>query len=232
MKLYALHGFLGTPQDWDFLKGRVEAIDLTVFPTDSLEVWAQHFNAYVHQQAVEEPRVLLGYSLGGRLALHCLLQDPALWRAGIIVSAHCGLDSEEKKSARRLQDEKWAHCMETLEWGLLMERWNAQKVFCGFPPPFQRREELFSRKWLAQALRGFSLGGQQDLRVPLAHLQLPLLWVTGGKDAAFFEIAKTVQLKDPLSKMHAIAGAGHRVPWEQTGAFVELVSQFCLALNV
>ena len=230
MNLYALHGFLGTPQDWGILSSRncfrdkVEAVNLLAYPIDSLESWAEHFTADVRKQSAETSNVLLGYSLGGRLALHCLLQDPSLWKAAIIVSAHCGLDSEEKKRERCLHDEKWACLFETLAWDELMQRWNAQEIFKS--STLNREEEQFSRADLAKILRSLSLGKQQDLLPLIQSLSLPLLWITGENDTRFSQLAKTVHLKDPLSKMCAVPGAAHRVPWEQTESFIRIVERF------
>src|ERR1700733_9757644 len=105
LKSYALHGFLGKPEDWGglnqgVLDGGLEAVDLYDFSLSSLEEWAEQFNRYVQDDSARCNRCLIGYSLGGRLALHSLLQNPFLWDAAILISTHCGLESEEKKQER------------------------------------------------------------------------------------------------------------------------------------
>src|SRR5438270_3221228 len=112
--VFALHGFLGLARDWSSLKieGRIEggethAVDLfrTLSPATgaSFEDWAGEFNRLA--RGVDGRRVLLGYSLGGRLALHALLDEPGQWDAAVMVSTHPGLDEPGKKQVRIASDE-------------------------------------------------------------------------------------------------------------------------------
>ena len=168
MKTYVLHGFLGKPEDWKglnqgmFLNGGLEAVDLYNFPIISLEEWAEQFNRYVQDDSAGCNRCLIGYSLGGRLALHSLLQNPFLWDAAILISAHCGLESAVKKQERCLADERWARLFEQEEWSALLSAWNSQPVFQDSQELPDRREADFSRKNLASTLR-YSLLGNRKL---------------------------------------------------------------------
>lgn len=238
-RIYALHGFLGTPRDWDFLsaaegclKAKIEAVDLMSYALDSsldsLTSWAAAFNQTV-RESEKAPNCLLGYSLGGRLALHCLAQDPDLWQAAIIVSAHYGLAAPEEKEARRFNDLQWAHRFEQEPWAALMEAWNAQLVFNSqpdFKESFKRREQDYSRSQLAAVLNNFSLGTQANLLPMVCQLPQPLLWITGSQDLKFTALTKGMHLKNPFSRIRAIPDAGHRVPWEQPDGFVREVHDF------
>src|ERR1041385_616117 len=88
------NGFLGVDRDWDFIRD---------IETDE--------------------RVLVGYSMGGRLALQALIEGAAFDRA-VIVSA--GLNLEEGREERRERDEAWAMRFESDEWENVMRDWNAQ----------------------------------------------------------------------------------------------------------
>lgn len=192
MKIYALHGFLGRPADWQSVLPEAVHVDLFKPPIKSFEVWAAEFNSQV-----EPGSLLVGYSLGGRLALHALAQNPALWKGGVIVSANPGLDVEERE-ARLKHDLSWAKKFLNDPWEKLMAEWNSQPVFAGRPPVFERREEEFDRGVLAMVLEKWSLGRQEKV-VPA----VPLLWITGET-----------------------AGTGHRVPWEAKSLFQQQVKQF------
>ena len=106
--IYALHGFLGKPSDWDFLDlQNIHAPNLHQAPqAKDFWNWAEDFNREVAAQ--DDAPILLAYSMGGRLALHALLQGPKLWKAAIIVSAHTGLQSEQERTARLQSDAKLA----------------------------------------------------------------------------------------------------------------------------
>src|SRR5205085_576420 len=131
--IVALHGFLGRASDWDFLRDaglEVEARELDDIPPHG--------------------DVLLGYSMGGRLALQALL-DGAAYRRAVIVSAGLGIEDDAERASRRASDERWAQRFERDEWESLMRDWNAQPIFGGHAPV--RRERDFDRARLGTALR-------------------------------------------------------------------------------
>ena len=97
--IWCLHGALGSYRDWDFLSedlSDVQPVDLWQdFPELELSAWAEAFCSHV--QGCDQRPVLLGYSMGGRLALHALLARPTLWQSAIVVSAHPGLAAVEER---------------------------------------------------------------------------------------------------------------------------------------
>ncbi len=231
--LYALHGFLGTPADWDALlkknelKYALKAPNLfEKSPSSTLLSWAKDFN----QEAAnfKGKRYLMGYSLGGRLALHALLQNPSLWNAAIIISANPGLTSQEEKLKKSQENERWAHRFENEAWEQLMKEWNEQGVFKeSFT--FERREKDYSRSALAAALRNWSLDSQENLTSKIATLSQPILWIVGDKDPKLSYLNQ-LTLKNPLSKICRIPDAGHRAPWQQPAYFLDLVDSFLLPI--
>lgn len=184
-----ISGFLGLASDWDFLP------------------WAHSPN---------EGEVLLGYSMGGRLALQ-LLERQRFTRA-IIVSA--GLNAPDDE--RRLRDEKWARRFESEEWSALMRAWNAQAVFGGHA--LERHERDYNRSELARQLREWSPAVLPPPR--LEEIETPILWVAGERDAKYVEIAHRAVARLPHAELWICPDAGHRVPWEQPQAFVTRLREF------
>lgn len=232
-KVYCLHGFLGLPSDWDFLgtpkEASLEKVDIfkVLSPsTDSnMMDWAESFNDQVSKAA--EKRILLGYSMGGRLALHCLIRNPSLWAGAVIVSANPAPLPEEREP-RLAADETWAQCFENEPWESVVSTWENHPVFGGKPIPFVRRENDFRRADLAGAFRAWSLGHQEDLTPRLSNLEVPILWITGEQDSRYHEIAKRVraQVVNTPIEFVSIPDSGHRVPWEQTEVFQTHFSSF------
>lgn len=178
-----LSGFLGLPNDWDFLP------------------WPH---------SPDRGEILLGYSMGGRLALQ-LLERQRFARA-IIVSA--GLNAPDPE--RRKRDEEWARRFERDPWPQLMRDWNAQPVFGGHA--LERREEDYDRAELARQLREFS---PAMLPPPLLEqIETPVLWIAGERDAKYVDIARRAVARLPHAELWICPNAGHRVPWEQPQAFV------------
>lgn len=246
MKFLLLHGFLGAPGDWGFHQNAwgpgAQAIDLLSLMEDpdgavenSLSRWAQRFLAGVEQ--LDFKPVILGYSLGGRLALHALRQKPELFSAAVIVSAHPGLSLPSEKEARLASDEAWARRFETESLSVVLRDWNRQEVFRGSSP-----REVDSRwdprlndgKRIAAALRSFSLGRQEDLRGVLESLPIPLLWITGEKDPKFCALARGLEGslgRRSQAEVWIAPGAGHRVPWDAPQGFLAEVNRFLTGIQ-
>jgi 2-succinyl-6-hydroxy-2,4-cyclohexadiene-1-carboxylate synthase len=215
--LYALHGFLGQPSDWDFLKlGRWICPDLFK-KIDPFQKWASNFN-----QSVEPGSLLMGYSLGGRLALHALLQNPERWKGAIIVSAHPGLTTLQERRERLLHDHRWAERFLSEPWEDLLVAWNQQILFGGKQPVKFREESAYSRELLSQALKVWSLGEQENLRPKLLQLSIPILWIAGKNDQRYAPIS----LEHPTFKHVLVPDAHHRVPWEQQEIFTQIMTDF------
>ena len=187
--IWTLSGFLGLESDWDFLP------------------WPH--NAYGGD-------ILLGYSMGGRLALR-MLEEQSMQKA-IVVSAGLNTPDEE----RRARDEEWARRFESEEWSSLMRAWNAQPVFGGHL--LDRRKENYDRAELARQLREYS---PAVLPPPeLERIETPVLWIAGERDAKYVEIAKRAVARLPHAELWICPDAGHRVPWEQPQAFVARLRAF------
>jgi 2-succinyl-6-hydroxy-2,4-cyclohexadiene-1-carboxylate synthase len=231
MITYAFHGFLGRPADWDCfnIASQIHAIDLFD---------AKTFN---HHQSLHEcaqglrisnngnKNILLGYSLGGRMALHLLLQQPELWDAAIFVSTHPGIQDKNEKHQRQTRDHAWAKRFEMEPWDTLLQDWHAQDVFGGHR--VERKENQFNRQILSDVLRNWSLGAQDFLLPFLKDVAVPILWIAGEKDHRYSEQARSLSLKHPLSKVWISPNVAHRVPWEAPELFQNEVNQFLIELN-
>jgi 2-succinyl-6-hydroxy-2,4-cyclohexadiene-1-carboxylate synthase len=160
--------------------------------------------------------VIIGYSMGGRLALQLL--ERHRFRKAVIISA--GLNAPDP--ARRERDEAWARRFETEDWASLMRDWNAQEVFGGHV--VERREEEFDRAELARQLRENS---PAVLPPPnLEAIDTPILWIAGERDAKYVAIAKQAVARLPHAELWICPHAGHRVPWEQPDALLARLRLF------
>lgn len=226
MSILAIPGFLGLPSDWNMLNLQgVNGVDLHALDWTSLADWGKKFNAFVRQQQ-DAPAILMGYSLGGRLALHALIDQPTRWKGAIIISAHPGLADPGEKERRLEHDRQWAARFEKEEWGSLMRAWNGQAVFSQDAFHFDRRESDYQRMHLTHTLWRGSLGSQGDLRKQIEGLEMPLLWLTGSKDRHYCSLAETLSFLHPASRWLKVEGAGHRVPWGQPESCRKIINKF------
>lgn len=205
----AIHGLLGSPRDWDFLAEAGLGIDaITLDEAAALG-------------AGDAGDTILGYSMGGRLALGALA-DGAAFRRAIIVSA--GLNLEEGREARVAQDEAWASRFEADPSDRVIADWNAQPLFGGRLDA--RFERDFDRQAVAAALRQYSPGLLPPLRPHLSSLRLPVLWIAGEHDERYAALAREAVTLLPNASLWICPGAWHRVPWEQPEAFLTRVTEF------
>jgi len=191
-----LSGFLGLPSDWDFLPWPHAPLP-SPFP--------------LHPAlSTQHPEPLIGYSMGGRVALQIL--EGQRFQSAVILSA--GLNAPDPE--RRARDEEWARRFESEDWSSLMRDWNAQAVFGGHV--VERAEVDFDRAELARQLRECS---PAVLPPPnLEAIETPILWVAGERDAKYVEIGRRAVARLPHAELWICPDAGHRVPWEQPSALV------------
>ncbi|HUP45800.1 MAG TPA: alpha/beta fold hydrolase [Thermoanaerobaculia bacterium] len=197
----ALHGFLGLPSDWDFLRKAgftVETPPLGAIP--------------------ESGDILLGYSMGGRLALHALLRG-AKYRRAVIVSAGLGIEDRVAREERQRTDDRWARMFEKQPWTRVMHEWSAQPVFGGHV--VKRKESDFDRRELARQLREWSPGVLPSLGWRLQEITIPVLWIAGERDAKYVAEGERAVSRLPNAESWICPDAGHRVPWEQPERFVK-----------
>ncbi|MBV8544815.1 MAG: alpha/beta fold hydrolase [Acidobacteria bacterium] len=198
-----LHGFLGNPHDWDFLRDAGFAIETP--PLDAIP---------------NRGDVLLGYSLGGRLALQALLAG-ANYKRAILVSTGLGIDDEELRAARRASDEAWAHRFESEDFDVVIADWNAQPVLAG--PALTRTRDDYDPR----GLREWSSGALPPVAARLHELTLPTLWIAGARDTKYVAEADRAATLARDGRAIIVNNAGHRVPWEQPSAFTAILRTVC-----
>ncbi len=228
--IWAFHGNLGDPADWDGVWHHLDDLDWrrvdlwkeAILPFDD---WA----ATVNETAglLDDEPVLMGYSLGARLAMHALVREDSPWKAAVLVSGHPGLPTEEARRQRQTQDEGWAERLRRDGWETFAEAWNAQPVLSGGPVSPRQMKVLHEHAGrLAEAFRVWSLGRQADLREPLRKVRVPQLWVTGSEDEKFTGLAGEVVAGNPRAEHRVIRGGGHRLPLQNPGELAECVRSF------
>ncbi len=225
----ALHGQVGMASDWDnharelSQQGhQLDAVDLWRYLEGS-EMGLEAFGEKLNKDQ-EDGQVLLGYSMGGRLALQALIDQPKKWKATVIISAHTGLYKEERQP-RRVIDGDWASKVGSLSWSEFLSEWNKQGVLGGNVMP--DRSVLECRKAeISRSYRCWSLAEQEDLLEKLPSIKIPVLWVVGENDEKFCSQGERAvsNLKD--AKLLKISNSGHRVPWEAEADLANAIAQW------
>ncbi|MBO0783476.1 MAG: 2-succinyl-6-hydroxy-2,4-cyclohexadiene-1-carboxylate synthase [Ktedonobacteraceae bacterium] len=248
--LVLLHGFTGSAAGWGRLLHelpgrRLIALDLpghgaSDAPRDpgfySLEQCSENVVAALRVLGVAPGEaVLLGYSLGGRIALYSAFSG--FFRAVILESASPGLADAEEREQRRASDETLAQRIEREGVPAFVSYWEniplfaSQAVLPAEVRAAQRRLRLLNQAHgLANSLRGAGTGTQPPLHEQLARLNMPVMLVTGELDTKFCAIGRDMAQCLPHAELYIVPGAGHAVHLERPEIFSGLVRQFCASL--
>mgnify|MGYP001159285111 CR=1 FL=1 len=225
--ILALHGNLGSPEDWD-LPGLpdLRVIDLWDHVDLPFDAFAKALAGPL-SEGLQTP-ILAGYSLGGRLALHALAAEPGRWSGAVLLSAHPGLTRVEDRLDRHRADATWSERARTGEWEDFLDLWNAQPVFGAVSESLQfRQRRLVSRRTeMAKAFLNWSLSRQEDLREVLARFEAPVLWISGENDERFTRIGAEMVEVFPVFRHVIVPGCGHRVLAEGGDALVREIAGF------
>ncbi len=218
----ALHGNLGSAADFGFLRARAEAVDLWALTHLSLEEAAERLRRRVTPS--HGRRGLVGYSMGGRLALQALADAPEFWDFAVILSAHPGLSSSVERERRREHDLGWSEKVRRLPWKDFFARWDRQPVFDERAAP--HRESLRElRERIALGFENWSLGCQRDLREPLRRADLPVVWLVGQRDAKFRELGEEMAGILPRCEFAVVPHCGHRLLHEAPDSVINALDR-------
>ncbi len=182
------------------------------------------------------PADLVGYSMGGRLALHFAAAFPERVRRLVLESTSPGLETEAERVERRATDAALAARIltEGIEW--FVDHWEVQPLFeprSRLDPAILARErELRLRndaRSLAAALTALGSGALPSLWDRLHLLETPTLLIVGELDPKFESVAERMIRTMPNAHMVVVPGAGHTVHLEAPAAWLDAVVGFLAA---
>ncbi len=221
-------GFMQRGDAWQPVAGRVGER----YPTRCLDLRGDSLRGRLDEirSAVGPDDVLVGYSMGGRLALNLAAGDPGLLGGLVIVGAGAGIEDRDKRIRRRQRDEQLAAWMETASIDEIVDRWAANPVFGTQSEELvaaQRPGRLsHSPKRLASLLRSAGQGAMDPIWERLPELRIPVLAVAGELDESYVADAGRIARSVPRGEMGVVRGAGHAAHLEQPKTFAALLLDF------
>lgn len=238
-----LHGFLGSRLDWepacDALRGqfRVFPFDLpghgdTAISNDtSFESAAQDLVSFLDSANIRKPH-LVGYSMGGRIALYLTVRCGEKFGDVVITSASPGIEDDNERADRRLRDDALAERLSSEPLARFVEGWYRQPLFASLQKYPDLLRQLMSRRTennpqsLATALRVFSPGRQPSLWAELKGIRNRVLLVAGGLDAKYVAVSRVMARHIATAQEAIIPEAGHALHLEQPGPYIAALRAF------
>jgi 2-succinyl-6-hydroxy-2,4-cyclohexadiene-1-carboxylate synthase len=225
--LLFLHGFLGSHEDWNEVISSLEknfyciAVDLPGHGSPLTNNFPQMLEKMLRDQHLETA-TLVGYSMGGRLALLTTKTLPSLFSHTIAISAHPGL-RDEKEQVKRLDDDlKWERLLKTKPLEQFIDAWYEQPLFASL----KKRTELFEliRKRRAQhsapalsaVLHLYGLG----LQPPLLHFSRETFFLCGEEDIKYRELYDKII---PQTQLFTLKECGHALHLENPDACAKTI---------
>lgn len=244
--LVLLHGFTGSTKTWHHVvkelptSVKVIAIDLIghgqstapqTIDAYSMEAQIQLLED-LFEQLVVQSFTLVGYSMGGRVALSYTARFPKRVTQLILESASPGLEGQAERLARKNADDALADKIVHNGLQSFIEKWENIPLFATqkqLSPIIQaeiRNERMMQREiGLANSLRGMGTGVMPSLWNELQHLAMPVTLITGELDQKFIALNEQMQQQLPNAKHILVPAVGHAIHVENPTKFATIVKE-------
>lgn len=236
-----LHGFTGRGRDWAPFLMDVHAAGLSTVVADllghgrsdvprdpglyAIERQARAF-AWILRGLEATPAVIVGYSMGARIALQVALDDPPAVAGLILESPSAGIADPAERATRRAKDEALALHLEVDGLQAFLRTWEANPVFLGDQRlPRARRDRIRRDRaantiaGLAGTLRGAGQGAMEPLHDRLHEIHVPTLVLAGSLDPVGSVRARAVADAIPGSDLELLPHLGHAPHRERPAVF-------------
>jgi len=239
-----LHGFLGSKDDWDGIIPNLSkefhcvAVDLPghgetpihedeTFPTTATEIIEL-------ADGLDAPTfAIVGYSMGGRLALYMATHYSMRVDTAVIESASPGIESDKERQGRQRWETEQAAAIENAakftDW---LQDWYDQPLFKTIAQNNVLLEEMISRraendpKQMAAVMRLLGAGRQEPLWAELREHHLPMLFVAGEEDPKYPALMTQMAELADHAELTVIKNAGHNVHLEHPVNYATIIKEF------
>lgn len=244
-----LHGFTGSRQTWKFIINKLSQ-SYTLITVDlpghgqtkadtprSMGACCHDLNQLLIENGFKNVHIL-GYSLGGRIALSFMMLYPEMVASLILESASPGLETIKEQKKRQAQDEELALRLEKEGILAFVDFWEniplftSQKKLSKSIQQHIRKERLSqSAQGLAESLRSMGTGRQPSWWKRLGEVNRPVLLIVGSLDTKFVAINKQMVGHMKTAHIETTKNSGHAIHVEQPEKFGKIVKRFLNALT-
>lgn len=245
--LLLLHGFTGDSSTWTpfcsvwgghskliipDIVGHGKTIISEELDRYKIESAAGDLNLLLEQLGINQIDIL-GYSMGGRLALTFAILYPKKVRKLILESASPGLETEEERKNRSMNDFRLARFIKEEGIQSFVDYWETIPLFATMEKlPAETKRSIRKQRLnnspigLANSLIGMGTGSQPSWWENLSQLSCEVLLLTGEKDVKFCRIAEKMMKKLENGTWIAVQKSGHAIHVEDAEKFGTIVSDY------
>lgn len=190
--IHVFHGFLGSPEDFSFLKRN----DVVIHDLYSMKDYPE----------IGPDDTLIGYSLGGRIALEIAFKMNYQLKKVVLINAHPGIADEEEKLHRSQFETTIVNELKTKERSDFMEFWNALPIFF-HDAPIEITEDRFKKS--AELFDRYRLSKQINFLPDMIQNKEKILYIVGLFDEKYMDLVSEVLIPEEVL-VKGIPG-GHRL---------------------
>ncbi len=200
------------------------------YPSRLLDHAEHSFEGRMREILSSPASVLVGYSLGGRLALRAALRSPDSVTAVVLVGATAGIEDGPMRVQRAEADEKLASWIEVMPIEDVVSLWERQPLFADQSDLLveEQRPGRLSQdpRSLALLLRTAGQGRLEPVWDELHSFELPLLAIAGARDDGYSAAAKRIASVAPNARAAIVEEAGHAAHLQQPARVADLITEF------
>lgn len=221
-------GFMQRGEAWEPVAGRLAPRYRSVCV--DFDTWTFEERIAELLEATPPGSALVGYSMGGRLALHAALREPNRIAGLVLIGVTAGIDDPVEREERRRSDESLAEWMERGSIEQVVEHWERQPVFATQSSEVRaaQRPGRLSHEpdKLAQLLRSAGQGTSPPVWERLRTLRCPVLLTAGEHDRRYATAAQRMADFIPDARVKLVSNAGHAPQLEVPDEFAALLREF------
>lgn len=244
-----LHGFMGSIEDWTPIRAELEGAFDCIFidlpghgqspplaqpkPDDRRPAVQQITDAILDvldRESIEKPHIV-GYSMGGRVALHLAICAPGRVKSLVLESTSPGLSGAAARDARAALDSRRADALRAHGLGAFLDDWYQAGLFESLRLHPRFDEMLRLRKKgdaaaLATVIEAMSPGRQPDHWPHLPDLHISTLLLAGALDHRYTESTREAAALLPDAQFQIASDAGHNIHFEAPKWFIQVLTEF------
>ncbi len=242
------HGFTGNANDWENIIHNLPngfyplAIDLLGHGKSSspenrnvytLSSQIQHLDEIFSKLKIINP-LLIGYSMGGRLALSYTMKNKKSVRALILESTAFGYQLQHQKEERILSDKILAEKIKNGSLNDFFDFWYNLPLFGSLKKnknvnleKLKKEKILKNNKiGLVNSLLGFGTGTMDNYFEQIRKFENNVLLITGSMDRKFTSISEEAKKIFPNAEHKVVNNCGHNVHLEKPEEFLKFLNRF------
>ncbi|MEM9409618.1 MAG: alpha/beta fold hydrolase [Planctomycetota bacterium] len=231
---------MGHPSDWDLVRESITRA-LPQVKTSAVSIKpAKDWDSGIRNiaESIQSGSILVGYSMGARLALSIAIQFPNLLKGLVFISGNPGLESSEEKKTRSINDQQIAKQLDSQPLEIFLKKWYQQPIFDSMDETIRSSEvdrklcQNQPKIW-AENLHAYSVARQPNNWPLLGTLSIPVLVLAGQDDEKYKKFAERIgsEVSSQNIKIEIIPNCGHIIHREQPEWFCQSIIKWVQKLT-